>query len=140
MIFNGKSTYKNKICIDRANRKYSIIFIFDNKEEARDYYEDFSYENEKLISTRIKIFFCKHKKQYDLNVDSNTHHYNYCPDCNRALFVNDETEEQREERLKILTNLMRQEDIKEMERDIRSTEYSLNKKKEQLEKMKRKIE
>ena len=119
MVLTGKSLYEKSVCVSLRHRKYSIMFTFDSSEEAREYYDSFDYENEKLTYKRFLINLCKHKNMHDLNIGYKSHHYEYCPDCNRAIYVDDETKEDKKERYRNLSIRIKERDILDLKDEIR---------------------
>lgn len=98
-----------------------MLFEFENKEEASKYYGMFDYEKQKLpIKHRIKILFCKHDNEHKLDMGSRLFHYVHCPNCKRAIYVNDESEEDREIRIKEMWKNVRRNEIKDLEKSITS--------------------
>lgn len=123
--FSGKSLYGGKyVAIHPKHRKFEILFEFGSKEDAKRYYKTLDFENQKMYLRRIKIFFCRHKDEYELDVGSKLYHYSYCPKCSRAIYVNDETEKEREIRIREAVKFSRRNEIKELEELI---EYQTNK-------------
>lgn len=112
--FSGKSLGENYVTLSPRHRKFDLLFKFDSHKEAERYYRLFDYENRKMILQRIKIFFCRHKDNYELDIESKLYHYIHCPNCNRAIYINDESEEEREIRMKEARKLFHKSEIDEL--------------------------
>uniref|UniRef100_UPI003F4940BD hypothetical protein n=1 Tax=Priestia koreensis TaxID=284581 RepID=UPI003F4940BD len=54
----------------------------------------------------------------DLDVGSELFHYKYCPECKRAIYVNDETHEGRKLRMNNFRREIIEEQIYELEKEI----------------------
>lgn len=122
--FSGKSLDDKYVTIHPRHRKFALLFEFNSKEDANNYYKTFDYKNQKMYLRRIKVFFCRHKDEYDLDVGSKLHHYNYCPQCSRAIYINDESEEEREIRIREILKSARRREINDLEKLI---DYQKNK-------------
>lgn len=137
MYSTGKSWRENMVLIYPRHRKFEFILMFANKEEAGKYYEALDYEKEKFRKLRLKAFFCRHEETERLDFVSDRYHYDYCPKCNRAIYVNDETEEQAAERKKRTARRFKEGDIlnlKEQNADYEEKIKENNKKIARLQK------
>lgn len=135
--FVGKSLAEKYVTISPRHRKFKMLFVFESKDEAKEYYIGLNYEKEKMYLKRIKSFFCKHEEECDLDVGSKMYHYRYCPGCSRAIFVDDETEEDKTKWREEFQRKIVEEDIRELEEEIRHMEKVLAKKKEAASKIKK---
>ncbi|MCL1696311.1 hypothetical protein [Lysinibacillus sp. BPa_S21] len=127
-IYCGKGTWENKVRISFDNHKSSLIYIFDTLEEASKFYEDFDFTGKKLsVLKYIKFKFCKHENMYKLDCNSDRYYYKYCPDCNKAEYINTETFEQKVERFDKLNKRIKQDRITELRKDIDLKQQKLEK-------------
>lgn len=118
-FFRGKSCIDKYVLVSLKDFKSNILFEFDNEESAMKFYDSFDYSNEKLsIKKRLNLFFCKHPNEYYLDVGSKYLHYIHCPDCSRAIYVNDESEEDRNIRKEENWKISRLNEIKLAEKNI----------------------
>ncbi|MGD6876890.1 hypothetical protein [Bacillus infantis] len=127
MYIVGKSLIDNKVFVSPRHRKFELMFSFASEEEADKYYRSLDYENEKFLKPRIKAFFCKHEKEYDLDLGSKLYHYKCCTNCNRAIYVNDETPEAREKRMNTFRATIKEQEIAELENEITYKQEKLQK-------------
>lgn len=138
MIVNGKSLYDNNIMIVAfTHRKYYMAFKFNSKVEAKGYYNSFNHEKEKLTVERFNIYFCKHDNMEYLDVGSKIHHFNYCPDCNMALFVDDESKEDKASRRAKLGLAIKESEIEDLVNEIEQLGDILETKKAELTELER---
>lgn len=140
MVLNGKVLYEKAVGINFLHRKFDIVLTFDSKEEARDFYDSFDYDNKKLRRERLAIFLCKHEDTSKLDVGSTTHHYIHCAKCNMATSVDDETEEDKLSRHKKFELIFKRDDIRQLEDDIKDLTRALDRKKESLSKLEKEFE
>lgn len=113
--FNGKSQINNYVILSPKHRKNELLLEFINEDEAREYYRKFNYEKENIsILHKMKIKLCNHSKMYDLDVGSNHFHYKYCPNCKIAIYINDESTEDKNERLQLLWKNAHYNEIKDL--------------------------
>jgi len=127
----GKGVWDNKVRVSFDNHKASLIYIFKTDEEATQFYEEFEYSEKKIsIYKYLRFKFCKHENVCDLECNSDTHYYKYCPDCNKAEYINTETFEQKVERFDRINKLIKQDRIT----DLRNNNISSQRKLERLTK------
>lgn len=119
MYLHGKSLYEKSVCINPRHRKFNIMFLFDDSSQSEEFYHSFNYREKGLFFRRIAIFLCRHKNKYELDVGHKTHHYTYCPDCKMALFVDDETEEDKKQKRKELELKFEKEEIMTLSSEVK---------------------
>ena len=124
----GKGVWDNYVRISFDFHRHSIMYIFDTKEEALNFYKEFDFSGEKLsLFKYLKYKFCKHKNTYVIKGSSDRYHYKYCPDCNRSEYVDTETFEQRVERLDRINKRFKQDKINELRNEIESKQRKIGK-------------
>lgn len=127
-IYCGKGVWENKVRISFNNHKNSLIYIFSNIEEANKFYEHFDFTGKKLgMIEYLKFKICKHESMYDLDCNSDRYYYKYCPDCNKAEYINTETFEQKVERFDKLNKRIKRDRINELGIDIETKQQKLDK-------------
>jgi len=132
MYLSGKSFYEKAVCLYPRHRKFNVMFIFDDTTQAKEFYRSFYCENERMLLQRLRIFFCKHKKMRYLDVGYSTHHYNYCPSCKKAIFVDNETKEEKQKRRKEALLKFKEHDIEELKTEIKDLKKEVEHKEKKL--------
>lgn len=109
----------NYVLLSPRNVEYQLIYAFPNKKEAFEYYDLFDWKKRKMsFFHEIKLFLCKHTDEQTLYFDSPLFHYVYCPACNRATYVNDESPEDRKIRMDNAWKNARKHEILEAEQEV----------------------
>lgn len=140
MYLIGKSLYNKAVCLNPRHRKFDIVFTFDTSNEAKKFYESFNYKEKRLLKQRYIIRLCKHKSIHDLYVGSKTHHYKYCPNCKMAIFVDDETKEDKDKRRDEFKKMIEEDEIEQLKLDIEQLKNTLHLKEKELKRREAKLE
>lgn len=122
------------VTVSPKHRKFEILFKFDDRESAEQFYKSFEIETKKLYKQRLKILFCMHERECYLDVGSTKYHYMYCPDCKIAVHVNDESEEDRNIRLSETMKNFDRYRIEKMKKDIAQRNDELTELKKEFKK------
>lgn len=72
---------------------------------------------------------------YKLDIGSKTHHYTYCPDCKMALFVDDETEEDKARKRDSLILMLEEVEVKRLRSEVSKLSSKLTRRKNLLSEM-----
>lgn len=117
--FGGKGLLKNNVILYLYKQKFELVYKFDNEKEAETFFNTFKYDTKSFsIFKYLQIKFCNHEKEYDLEVGPKSS-YKVCNKCNRAVYEDRETEEEREKRIAKGVKLSRKYEILELEEKLK---------------------
>lgn len=122
---NGISRNDNIVMLSPAHRKFEFVYIFESDVSAKEFYIDFDFDTNRMTLERLKEFFCKHENEYELDVGSEYYHYDYCPKCDRGVYMSDETPEENDVRINEMWRLAR---TNERIAEIQETKDSIERK------------
>lgn len=119
------------VVFDHASKE-GLLFEFDDERNAEEFYNSIKLSKSKFPIRLLKTKICKHNNEYNLDVGSTVHHYRRCPDCFRSIYIDDETEEEYELRMKLTQIRFIKHSIDEKESEIEINEKKLDKLKSEL--------
>lgn len=119
------------VVFDHASKE-SLLFEFDNERNAEEFYNSIKLSKSKFPIRLLKTKICKHNNEHDLDVGSPIHHYRRCPDCFKSIYIDDETEEEYELRMKLTQIRFIKHSIDDKENEIETNKKELAKLKSEL--------